>query len=404
MSGRPLAALSIFALTFSAAPHPRAPAQGVTKTVPDMIDFSFEILRCLGLTPALAQTLAATKVSAPTGSQTAAPQWLRTTAVHRETVDVHDGRQQLSARCLPQLNRELTEQGGSLAVGDWVLCAWEEQHQLWVIARAAPLNQIVRRDANGSRHTIVSNVDTALLVMGLDLDFNLHRLERYLALVGTSGVLPVVVLTKADIAQHAAPDRVQQRIDEVHARVGRQVDVLALDARSADASTLLAAYLGVGQTLVLLGSSGAGKSTLTNSLLGCTIQDTGAVREHDSRGKHTTTARSLHLLPTGACVIDTPGVRTLRPDVDADTLGQLFEDVSALAQSCRFRDCCHQDEPGCAVRAQVSPERLKNYQKLLRESRREVMGALERQRQMAQWKASGRASRQRLEMKRDGGS
>lgn len=352
----------------------------------------------------MAQTLTTTEVAGLETTPLPAPQWLRATAVHRETLSVHDGTQQLSARCLPQLNRELIEQGSCLTVGDWVLCAWEEQHQLWVHARAAPFNQIVRRDADGSRQTIVSNVDTALLVMGLDLDFNLQRLERYLALVGSSGVLPVVVLTKADVVAHqAAPDRVQQRVEEVRARVGRQVDVVALDARSNEANTLLAPYLGLGQTLVLLGSSGAGKSTLTNSLLGCATQDTGAVREHDSRGKHTTTARSLHLLPSGACVIDTPGVRTLRPDVDAHTLGQLFEDVSTLAQSCRFRDCCHQDEPGCAVRAQVSPERLKNYHKLLRESRREIMGALERQRQMAQWKASGRASRQRLEIKREGG-
>jgi ribosome biogenesis GTPase len=159
----------------------------------------------------------------------------------------------------------------------------------------------------------------------------------------------------------------------------------------------------MGQTLVLLGSSGAGKSTLTNSLLGWARQDTGAVREHDSRGKHTTTARSLHQLPSGACVIDTPGVRTLRPDVDAHTLGQLFEDVSSLAGTCRFRNCSHQDEPGCAVRAHVNPERLKNYHKLLRESRRDSMGALERQQQLAKWKVRSRAGRQRASSEQDQG-
>ncbi|WP_413899208.1 GTPase RsgA [Rhodoferax sp.] len=154
---------------------------------------------------------------------------------------------------------------------------------------------------------------------------------------------------------------------------------------------------------MLLGSSGAGKSTLTNTLAGYAIQDTGAVREHDSRGKHTTTARSLHQLPSGACIIDTPGVRTLRPDVDAQTLGQLFGDVAALSGACRFRDCQHADEPGCAVRAQVAPERLRNYHKLLRESRRDTLSALDRQRQLADWKARGRAGRQRLEMNRGDG-
>jgi ribosome biogenesis GTPase len=271
-----------------------------------------------------------------------------------------------------------------------------------VTFRAQPVSQIVRRDANGSRHTVVSNVDTALLVMGLDLDFNLQRLERYLALVGSSGVLPVVVLTKADLVQMSQPDRVERRIKEVRQRVGNHVDVVAVDARSLETSKALNAYLSLGQTLVLLGSSGAGKSTLTNSLLCSSTQDTGAVREHDSRGKHTTTARSLHLLPSGACVIDTPGVRTLRPDVDAQTLSSLFEDVSTLASTCRFRDCCHQDEPGCAVREQVNPDRLKNYHKMLRESRRDTMSVLERQQQLSQWKARGRAGRQRLEMKRDG--
>lgn len=360
-----------------------------------MIEFSFETLRRLGLTPAMAQTLATWDLANDSTAETVRTQWMRATVVHRKTVEVHDGTAQHSARCVQRLTRELLDKGGTLAVGDWVLCTQDEHQQRWVTVRVPPLNQIVRRDADGSRHTVVSNVDTALLVMGLDLDFNLQRLERYLALVGSSGVLPVVVLTKADVAHAAAPDSVPQRVREVQARVGQHVEVIAVDGRSAHALALLQPYLSAGQTLVLLGSSGAGKSTLTNSLLGSATQDTGAVREHDSRGKHTTTARSLHLLPTGACVIDTPGVRTLRPDVDGHTLGHLFEDISTLAHSCRFRNCQHQDEPGCAVRAQVSPERLKNYHKLLRESLRDTMGALERQAQLAHWKTMSRSIRQR---------
>jgi ribosome biogenesis GTPase len=366
-----------------------------------MTEFSFETLRRLGLTPAMAQNLATPNVAhVQVGAHTL--QWMRATAVHRETVEVHDGTEQQSARCTARLTRELMDQGSALAVGDWVLIMHDEHQHLWVISRVTPLNQIVRRDADGSRHTVVSNVDTALLVMGLDLDFNLQRLERYLALVGSAGVLPVVVLTKADVAGLANPESVQQRVQDVRARIGQHVDVVAVDGRSAEARALLQPYLSAGQTLVLLGSSGAGKSTLTNSLLGIATQDTGAVREHDSRGKHTTTARSLHLLPTGACVIDTPGVRTLRPDVDSHTLGQLFEDISTLAHSCKFRDCRHQGEPGCAVHAQVSPERLKNYHKLLRESRRDSMGILERQRQLADWKVRSRAGYARQESKRSG--
>jgi ribosome biogenesis GTPase len=367
-----------------------------------MIDFSFDTLRPLGLTSQMAQVFVSADIPAEDSASASPAQWMRASAVHRETVDVHDGSQLHAARCSARLTRELLAQDSALAVGDWVLCQYDAHQQLWVIWRAPPISQIVRRDADGSRHTVVSNVDTALLVMGLDLDFNLQRLERYLALVGSSGVLPVVVLTKADILQATAPEQVAQRIQEVQARVGQLVDVVAVDGRSAEVSAALKTYLAVGQTLVLLGSSGAGKSTLTNNLLGCATQDTGVVRAHDSRGKHTTTARSLHLLPGGACVIDTPGVRTLRPDVDATTLGALFEDVTTLADACRFRDCAHLDEPGCAVREQVSPERLKNYHKMLRESRRDTMNALERQQQLAQWKARGRAGRQRSEMKREG--
>jgi ribosome biogenesis GTPase len=328
---------------------------------------------------------------------------MRATAVHRETADVHDGETVHSARCSARLTRSLLADGEALACGDWVLCAPDEHQQLWVHERVSPLNQIVRRDGDGSRHIVVSNVDTALLVMGLDLDFNLQRLERYLALVVSSGVQPVVVLTKADIASNTNPDAVGERVEQVRARVGRNMEVVAVDARMPYSQQALAPYLGEGQTLVLLGSSGAGKSTLTNSLLGTATQDTGVVREHDSRGKHTTTARSLHQLPAGACVIDTPGVRTLRPDVDPHTLGLLFEDVTSLAGECRFRDCSHQGEPGCAVQAQIDPQRLKNYHKLLRETRRDSMGALDRQSQLAEWKLRTRAGRQRRALERDGG-
>ena len=151
---------------------------------------------------------------------------------------------------------------------------------------------------------------------------------------------------------------------------------------------------------MLLGSSGAGKSTLTNTLLGAHVQDTGAVREHDSRGKHTTTSRSLHPLPGGACVIDTPGLRALRPDVDEATLAWLFDDIGRLALRCRFRDCRHREEPGCAVREGVGADRLRNYHKLMREARRDTMSLLERQQQMSVWRARGKATRAWMKVKR----
>jgi ribosome biogenesis GTPase len=205
----------------------------------------------------------------------------------------------------------------------------------------------------------------------------------------------VVVLTKADLC-----NEVESRRADVSARIGHHVDVLALNALDAAAATALAPYLGPGQTLVLLGSSGAGKSTLTNTLLGAAVQATGAVRAHDSRGRHTTTARTLHRLPGGACVIDTPGLRGLAPDIDEAALAASFQDIQALAAGCRFRDCSHRDEPGCAVRAGVAADRLANYHKMLRDVRRESMTPLQRRELLSMWKARGKAAAARLRMKR----
>ena len=140
-----------------------------------MIEFSFDTLRPLGLTSRLAQTLATADAPMDPSPHASPAQLMRTAVVHRETVEVHDGVQQLSARCTARLTRSLLEEGSAIAVGDWVLCQRDEHQQLWVTFRAQPVSQIVRRDADGSRHTVVSNVDTALLVMGLDLDFNLQR-------------------------------------------------------------------------------------------------------------------------------------------------------------------------------------------------------------------------------------
>jgi ribosome biogenesis GTPase len=357
-----------------------------------MIDIDFERLRSIGLTPALAQGLARQLSTAAGPLQPA-----RLLEVHRETVQLHDGLREFTSRPHPQLLRTLADGGDALAVGDWVLLRADAHGGAWVTDRVPPATALTRRDGEGRRHAVVSNVDTALLLMGLDLDFNLRRLERYLALVHGSGVLPVVVLTKKDLVP---ADAGPAALSQLRGRIPGRVDVQVVDATSADAVRQLAPYAAPGQTLVLLGSSGAGKSTLTNSLLGRTVQDTGAVREHDSRGKHTTTARSLHLLPGGACIIDTPGVRALRPDGDEHSVAASFEDIAALAARCRFRDCRHEDEPGCAVRTGVDADRLRNYQKLLREMRRDTQTALERREEVALWKSRHKAAAARMRIKR----
>ena len=324
---------------------------------------------------------------------------LRVSEVQRETLSLHDGCAEHVARPLPALRHALADAGDALAVGDWVLARCNGLSEWWAHERLPPRNQLARRLHDGrdklTRVVIVSNVDMALLVMGLDMDFSLRRLERYVALVRMAGVTPVVVLTKADLC-----DQVDERLEQVQALLPSEAAVVAVDATSETATQQLRPWLQPGQTLVLLGSSGAGKSTLTNTLAGGEVALTGASRSSDGRGRHTTTSRTLHATSWGACIIDTPGLRTLRLDGDATELGAAFADIAELAPACRFRDCKHEDEPGCAVRGTVSAERLKNYGKLLREARRDSLSALERKAQVQQWKARGRQARLRMDAKR----
>jgi ribosome biogenesis GTPase len=329
----------------------------------------------------------------------AAAQLHRVTEVQRGHLLLYDGQAEHRAHQRPALYRDLEAEGDALAVGDWVLAEADPPGTLWVHRRLPPLTRITRRLHDGRdgivRVEIVHNVDTALLVMGLDHDFNLRRLDRYLTLVRLAGVGAVLVLTKADLCGD-----VSQRLAAARARLPAGVEAVAVDAHDTAAARMLAPWLAAGDTLVLLGSSGAGKSTLTNTLAGAAVQRTGAVRHGDHRGRHTTTARTLHRLPGGACIVDTPGLRSLRLDADEDALDAAFDDVARLAPQCRFRDCRHGQEPGCAVRDGMDAQRLRSYHKLQREARRDTMSALDRQRQLSEWKARGRAGKARAVQKR----
>ena len=359
-----------------------------------MIDsLVFQRLRGIGFTPQIYQRLLDL---APLGAQSCL---LRVTEVQREGLSLHDGQFEHRARALPALLHSLADDNDALAVGDWVLAERNVHGEWWVHTRVPPLTQMARRLHDGrdkvTRVVIVSNVDTALLVMGLDHDYNLRRLERYLALVRLAEVCAVVVLTKADTCAQA-----EHRRREVEALLPPGVAVVAVNALSDEPRVALAPWLRPAQTLVLLGSSGTGKSTLTNTLTGLATQVIGASRAEDGRGRHTTTARSLHLTAQGACIIDTPGLRTLRLDSEAGSLAGVFGDIAQLALSCRFRDCRHDNEPGCAVRHGVPAERLRSFQKLLREARRDTLSAVQRKEQVQQWKSRGREAKARIESKR----
>jgi ribosome biogenesis GTPase len=282
-------------------------------------------------------------------------------------------------------------------VGDWLLIDGRKAVAL------LPRHSAIKRGAAGEHYQqqlIAANVDTVFVVCGLDADFNPRRIERYLLLVRGGGVEPVVVLTKADQAQD-----VQSALAALVELAAQDVAVRAVNAKDPASVQALAPWLQPGHTAVLVGSSGAGKSTLTNTLLGIERMKTSAVREHDSRGRHTTTHRALLPLPSGACMIDTPGMRELKPTGEED-VAENFNDVEALAEQCRFRDCNHEREPGCAVRAAIEagkldPQRFANYLKL----RDEVAGAAnrlaDRRAQKAEAKVAGKALNKRLDEKYD---
>lgn len=356
-----------------------------------MINFDFASLRLIGLTPLISNQLHAL---ASNFIEDASLQMARITEVQRDSLVLHNGSGSLPARVLPRLWHELATDHLNLAVGDWGLASGSAESGYSFIARMPPLTHLARRNNEGRLQALASNIDTALLVMGLDHDFNLRRLERYLALVHAADVAPVVLLTKADMHEHAA-----DRLAQVEQRLSSSVPIFAVNGQSSATVQLLLPWMAAGQSLILLGSSGAGKSTLTNTLAN-SRQETGAVRMDDSRGHHTTTARSLHLCPGGACIIDTPGLRSLQLNLDQEALGASFADIDALAVACQFRDCRHQSEPGCAVRPVVDQDRLKNYQKLLRESQRSQQTPLDKIAARSKRKVLIRSVKERDKLKR----
>ncbi|WP_428772620.1 ribosome small subunit-dependent GTPase A [Vibrio sp.] len=254
-----------------------------------------------------------------------------------------------------------------MAVGDWILI--DKQGQF---VRLLERESLFQRKASGPRVTqqyIAANIDTVFIVCSVNDDFNLSRIERYLAVARQAQVEPVVVLTKIDLVANWHELRQSlQAIDPL-------MSIEAVNALEPSSRDKLLDWCGNGKTVALVGSSGVGKSTLINTLLGLECQLTGSIREDDSKGRHTTTARSLHLMPSGGVLIDTPGMRELQLTECADGVAETFSDIEQLAERCRFSDCEHSSEPGCAVTAAIESgdldsRRLDNYRKLKREQAR----------------------------------
>ncbi len=287
--------------------------------------------------------------------------------------------------------RQAADRTAFPAVGDWLALEPLAEQPRSDHPRQMALREVLPRSgafirqrlSDGQPQVLASNVDVAFLVAGLDYDLNLRRLERYLVLALDGGVTPVVVLNKADIAIDLG-----RAVTEVHSVAAgtRVVVTSAVDGAGLDE---MRAFLGPGQTACLLGSSGVGKSTITNSLLGEARQTVKALREDDSKGRHTTTHRELFALPGGGLLIDTPGLRTVGVLGESGAVEATFDEIGTLARACRFNDCQHDREPGCAVQAAIetgalAADRLASHHKLEAERRSAEVRADDRARREAE--------------------
>ena len=285
---------------------------------------------------------------------------------HRSGFVLDDGFSQHTAIAHPKLRH--VKAHTRPAVGDFV---WLDV-QLEMFEQILPRRSELKRAAAGERfaeQVLASNVDKVFIVCGLDRDFSARRIERYLTLIHGCQIAAAIILSKADTTPQAL-----SVLAELTERIGATVPIYALDVRDSQAVSCLQAELPAGSTGVLLGSSGAGKSTLSNALLGTSAMLTGHVRQSDGRGRHTTVHRALLKLAWGACLIDSPGLREIKLTGEEELGVQTFADISELARACKFRDCAHEAEPGCAVQAAItagalSADRLVSYKKLQAEAK-----------------------------------
>jgi len=338
---------------------------------------------------------------------------------HRGAYILYTEQGEISAEVSGKFRHQTTHFQDFPAVGDWVVIQVRATEQRATIHQVLPRQSKFSRQVVGGKteeQIVAANVDTVFLVSGLDGNFNLRRIERYLLMAWESGATPVIVLNKADLCED-----VEQCVSTV-ASVAMGVPIVVLSAldhsgrqeteetkenQYQQGITALEKFLHPGKTIALLGSSGVGKSTITNQLMGQVRQTVRSVRATDSKGRHTTTHRELLLLPQGGLIIDTPGMREIQVWAEEDSLQETFADIESLASQCRFRDCQHEQEPGCAIQAAIDQgtldnSRLLNYQKLNRElaylSRKQDDRA--QLQEKAKWKKIHIAMRQQYKHKR----
>lgn len=323
---------------------------------------------------------------------------------HKNFFRVYTQHGEVLAEISGKLRHEAANRRDLPAVGDWVVIRSRPEGGRVTIHAVLPRRTSFVRKIAGSRteeQIVGANIDTVLLVTSLNQDFSVRRIERYLLIAWESGAKPIIILSKSDLC-----DRVDERINEVQA-VAHGVPVHAISVVTGRGLNDVAQYFKRGQTVALLGSSGVGKSTLINQLTGDDHLKVQTVREHDDRGRHTTTHRELILLPGGGLVLDTPGMRELQLWDGDDSLQLVFDDIEALAEKCFFSDCRHQDEPRCAVRealraGTIDTGRYEGYEKLQKElkyqaRRRDKLSEIVEKKK---WKKLSRLASERARLKR----
>jgi ribosome biogenesis GTPase len=320
----------------------------------------------------------------------------RVTAVQRTRSTVVCGAGERLVELSPALQRSNAIDRPT--VGDWVVLGESLSRIEQVLERKSLFKRLAAGAAN-ELQPIAANVDTLFIVTSCNAEFNESRLERYLALCAEAGAMPVIVLTKADLVEDAGS--YTQRARQTQAGVAVEA-VNALDPSSLEG---VRSWIDSTSTVALVGSSGVGKSTILNTLAGRALAATGVIREDDQKGRHTTTHRQLHVLPTGGLLVDVPGMRELRVADIEHSMDKVFDDIDRLAASCRFADCLHESEPGCAVLKAIAGgkldgRRLTNYKKLLRENAHATATLAEKH---AYERKFGRVVKQAISMKRRSG-
>ena len=299
----------------------------------------------------------------------------RVVAQYKDLYNVATEKSEVLSEISGKLRYSSDELSDYPAVGDFVMVDREEElHGNAIIHKILTRKSIFVRRAAGTSHdvqVIATNIDTVFICMSLNNDFNLRRLERYLSIAWDSGAIPVVVLTKSDLCED-----LPERLAEIE-KVATGVDILVTSSITEDGYSVILKYISPGLTVAFMGSSGVGKSTLINRLLGEDIIETREIRK-DDKGKHATTRRELIVIPSGGAVIDTPGMREI--GVESVNLVKTFADIEEFSERCRFKDCLHENEPGCSIRkaiaeGMITEERLQNYKKLKKEAKYEGLNS-----------------------------